>query len=94
MCQPVTASTVPALSSLSISPATARGARPPSTTRSRTSRPSMPPPAFTSSAASSPQASQDGPTIAAGPLRGTTKATSSVSRAMPTPGPARCPVSR
>src|SRR3954471_21354833 len=89
MCQPATASTTPAETSASTSSATCAGGAPPSTSTSRSSLPSTPDWALTSSAASCAQHSHDGPKIPAGPCNGTTKATSSVA-----PPPGASPVHR
>src|SRR3954463_13264221 len=90
MCQPATASTTPAATRAPTSSATCPGGAPPSTSTSRSWRPSTPVSALTSSAASWAQHSHDGPKIPAGPCSGTTRATSSVS-SPPGAGPVHKP---
>lgn len=75
MCHPVTPCTAPAATSASTSAATLDGSAPPSTSRSRSSRPRTPPAALTSSTASRAHASHPGPKIPAGPCIGYTSAT-------------------
>src|SRR5919106_3948764 len=82
MCQPTTASTNPEATRAPTSSATRCGGPEPSTATSRSSRASTPPFVFTSSAASCPHSSHDGPKIPAEPCRGTTSATSSVGSAL------------
>src|SRR5215211_4354657 len=78
MCQPTSASTSPDATSAPTSSATRCGGPEPSTTERLSSRVRTPPFEFTSSAASCPQSSQDGPKIPADPCSGITSATSSV----------------
>src|ERR1044072_370791 len=89
MCQPATASTTPPEIRASTSVATCSGGAPPSTSTRRTSLPSTPDAALTSSAASWAQHSQEGPKMPAGPWSGITRATSSASRARFAGAPSR-----